>query len=155
MTELFPRVSSSLLLMMPGFKLYAVCAIILVLKMNAVGIYTGVTRSRLKVAMNPEDAARFGAQVAATEHPEVERVLRAHRNDVENIPTFLILGLIAILAGAPVLGLQICFIAFTVARVAHSVAYLKALQPWRSVSFGMGQLSALSLMVMILIRVFS
>ncbi|HEX8437782.1 MAPEG family protein [Archangium sp.] len=155
MNDLLPNFSSSLMLSMPGFRLYALCAIVLVIKMYAVAIYTAITRGRLKVAVNVEDGARFGRQVTATEHPEVERVQRAHRNDLENIPAFLIIGLIAVLAGAPVLGLQICLIAFTAARVAHSVAYLKALQPWRSVSFGVGQLSALSLIVMILIRLFS
>jgi prostaglandin-E synthase 1 len=155
MNDLFSNLSSSVVLSFPGFRLYALCAVVLVLKLAAVGIYTAVTRSRLKVALNPEDAARFGAQLTTTEHPEVERVLRAHRNDLENIPTFLILGLIAVLAGAPVLGLQICFIAYTAARVGHSIAYIKSMQPWRSMSFGLGQLSTLTLMVMILIRIAS
>jgi microsomal prostaglandin-E synthase 1 len=152
MNDFFTNVSSNPMLAAPGFRLYALCAIVLILKMNAVGIYTASTRARLKVALNPEDAARFGAQLATTEHPDVERVLRAHRNDLENIPSFLVLGLIAVLAGAPVLGMQICFIAFTAARVGHSIAYIKSMQPWRSISFGIGQLSALALMVMILIR---
>ncbi len=155
MNDLLSNLSSSVMLSFPGFRLHALCTIVLILKMTAVGIYTAVTRSRLKVALNPEDAARSGAQLTTTEHPEVERVLRAHRNDLENIPTFLILGLIAVLAGAPVLGLRICFIAFTAARVVHSIAYIKSMQPWRSLSFGVGQLSMLSLMVMILIRIAS
>jgi prostaglandin-E synthase 1 len=155
MNDLLSNVSSNLFLSLPGFRLYALCAIVLVIKMYAVGIYTAVTRGRLKVALNAEDAARFGAQVTTTEHPEVERVLRAHRNDLENIPAFLILGFIAVLAGVPLLGLQICLIAFTAGRVMHSVAYLKAMQPWRSMGFGIGQLSSLSLMVMIIIRLLS
>jgi microsomal prostaglandin-E synthase 1 len=155
MNDLLSNASSSLFLSLPGFRLYALCAILLVIKMYAVAVYTAVTRGRLKVAVNAEDAASFGAQMTATEHPEVERVLRAHRNDLENIPAFLILGFIAVLAGAPVLGLRICFIAYTAARVLHSVAYLKAMQPWRTMSFGIGQLASLSLMVMILIRLVS
>ncbi len=123
--------------------------------MYAIGIYTASTRARHKVALNPEDAARFGRQLSTSEHPEVERVQRAHRNDLENIPAFLLLGLIAVLAGVPQLGLHICLIAFTAARVGHSVAYLKAMQPWRSVSFGVGQLSTLGLMVMIFLRIVS
>ncbi|HYO57961.1 MAPEG family protein [Archangium sp.] len=155
MNEFFPNLSSNLLLSLPGFRLYALCAIVLIFKMYAVGIYTARTRSRLKVALNAEDAALFGAQLAATEHPEVERVLRTHRNDVENIPAFLALGLIAVLAGVPVLGMQICFIVFTAARVVYSIAYIKALQPWRSVSFGLGTLSMGALSVMIIIRLIS
>ena len=139
----------------PGLRLYALCAIILVFKMYAVGVYTAVTRSRLKVALNPEDAARFGAQLTTAEHPDVERVLRAHRNDLENIPPFLILGFIAVLVGAPVWGLRVAFIAFTAARVVHSIAYVKAMQPWRSMSFGIGTLSVLALSVMIFIKLVS
>jgi prostaglandin-E synthase 1 len=154
MNDLLSNASSNLLLSMPGFRLYALCAIVLVIKMYAVGIFTAVTRGRLKMALNAEDAAG-GSQLVTAEHPEVERVLRAHRNDLENIPAFLILGFIAVLAGAPVLGMQIAFIAFTAARMVHSVAYLKAMQPWRSMSYGMGQLSSLALMVMIVMRLVS
>jgi prostaglandin-E synthase 1 len=123
--------------------------------MIAVGVYTGVVRSRLKVSTNPEDAARFGAQLADTEPPEVARVLRAHRNDLENIPAFLILSLVAVLLGAPALALKVALIVFTAARVLHSIAYLKSMQPWRSIGFGFGILSMLTVMVLILIRVFS
>jgi len=155
MNDLLPHLSSNPFLSMPGFRLYALCVIVLILKMNATGFYTAMTRSRLKVALNPEDAARFGAQLTTAEHPEVERVLRAHRNDLENIPSFFLLGLIAVLVGAPLRGMQIAFIAFTAARVLHTVSYVKAMQPWRSMSFGIGTLANLALMVMILIRLFS
>ena len=155
MTEFFPNLTPNLMLMFPGFRLYALCAVILVFKMFAVGLYTVRVRSRVKMALNPEDAARYGAQHATTEHPDVERVLRAHRNDLENIPGFLILGLIAVLLGAPALGLRICLIAYTAARVVYSVAYIKAMQPWRSMMFGIGTLCMFALSVMILIRVLS
>jgi prostaglandin-E synthase 1 len=155
MNDFFPNLSSSLLLSFPGFRLYALCAIVLVFKMYAVGIITAATRGRLKVALNSEDATSFGAQLTTAEHPDVERVLRAHRNDLENIPAFLILGIIAVLVGAPVWGLRIAFIAFTAARVMHSIAYIKAMQPWRSMSFGIGLLSVLALSVMIVIKLVS
>jgi len=155
MNDLLPNLSSSVFLSLPGFRLYALCVIVLILKMNATGIFTAMTRSRLKVALNAEDAARFGAQLTTTEHPDVDRVLRAHRNDLENIPSFFLLGLIAVMVGAPVLGMQIAFIAFTAARVVHTVSYVKAMQPWRSMSFGIGTLANVSLMVMIVIRLFA
>jgi len=155
MNHLFPNLSSNVLLSMPGFRLYALCAIVLVIKMHVVGTYTAVVRSRLKLQLNPEDAALSGAQLVEVDHPEVARVQRAHRNDLENIPVFLILGFIAVLVGAPVLGLQLSFIIFTAARVAHSITYLTSLQPWRSMSFGVGQLASLALMVMILIKLVS
>jgi prostaglandin-E synthase 1 len=155
MNDLLPNLSSSVFLSLPGFRLYALCVIVLILKMNATGIFTAMTRSRLKVALNAEDAARFGAQLTTTEHPDVDRVLRAHRNDLENIPSFFLLGLIAVMVGAPLLGMQITFIAFTAARVVHTVSYVKAMQPWRSMSFGIGSLANFALMVMIVIRLFA
>ncbi len=155
MNDLPYEVSPTLLIALPGLRLYALCAVILVIKMIAVGMYTSTVRMRLKAVMNPEDAARFGVQVSETEPPEVARVLRAHRNDLENIPAFLILGLVAVLLGAPSLALKIALIAFTAARVVHSIAYLKSMQPWRSISFGVGLLSTLTVMVLILIRVFA
>ncbi|ATB31902.1 MAPEG family protein [Melittangium boletus] len=146
-------VTPTLLLALPGLRLYALCVIVLVIKMIAVGVYTVRVRGRLKVSTNPEDAARMGAQVTDVEPPEVARVLRAHRNDLENIPNFFALGLAAVLVGAPAIPLKVALIAFTAARVAFSIAYLRSLQPWRSVSFGVGLLSMLALMVMILLRI--
>jgi prostaglandin-E synthase 1 len=151
----FLDLSSRVMLSLPGFRLYALCAVVLAVKMYAVAFYTAVTRLRAKVSVNPEDAVQFGAQVSTADHPEVERLMRAHRNDLENIPLFLILGLIAVLVGAPPLGLRICFIVFTAARVAYTLAYLKAMQPWRSMVFGLGMVSAVALVVMIIVRLVS
>jgi microsomal prostaglandin-E synthase 1 len=153
MTELPFDVSPTLLLSLPGLRLYALCAVLLVLKMFAVGVYTGVVRSRLKVTTNPEDAAQYGGQSADVEPPEVARVQRAHRNDLENIPAFLALGLVAVLVGAVGMPLKVALIVFTAARFGHSLAYLNSLQPWRSVSFAMGLLSQLVLMGLILHRI--
>ncbi len=38
------------------------------------------------------------------------------------------------------------FTVFVVARIAHSVVYLKALQPWRSIAFGGSLLAIVVLM---------
>lgn len=139
---------------LPGFRLYAICAVLLIIKMHGVGIYTATVRGRHKVTLNPEDSRSGGAQLTPTEHPEVERVLRAHRNDLENIPGFLVLGLVAVLTGAPLTALQICLVAFTLGRFVHSVVYVRGLQPWRSLAYGIGLLSSLVMMVLVLIRVF-
>jgi prostaglandin-E synthase 1 len=139
----------------PAFRLYALCSVILAIKMHALGAYTGRVRKRRGYLLNAEDAKTYqGRKVATTEHPEVERVLRAHRNDLENIPMFWALGLIAVLVQAPLLGLQISFIAFTVGRLVHSYAYVNELSPWRGYGYGLGLLAKLALMVMTLIRLF-
>jgi prostaglandin-E synthase 1 len=155
MNELLSKTLPDLLRDLPGFRLFAICIFVLAVKMYVLGGMTAGVRARTKVLLNPEDAPGPGVDVANAEHPDVARYLRAHRNDVENIPQFFAFGLVAVLIGAPLLGLQICFIAFTVARVLHTIVYLKSVQPWRTVCFALGTLSNTALGVMILIRAFS
>lgn len=148
-----PLLQEFVILQLPGFKLYALCAVLLVLKMVAVTVMTARARGQLKVTLNPEDAAAFGAQLVTTEHPEVERMLRIHRNDLENIPSFWVLGLLAVLVGAPTAVLYVALPLFTAARYLHMFAYLRAMQPWRTVFYGLGQLSSVALMGVIAYRV--
>ena len=56
MDELLPHLTSGLFLAVPGFRLHALCTLLLVLKMHAVGIWTGVVRSRRGLRPHPEDA---------------------------------------------------------------------------------------------------
>jgi len=135
---------------LPGMTLYVLTLTVLLVKMQAVAIWTGRVRARVG-SPNPEDHP--GGEAPATEHPDLLRCRRAHRNDLENIPTFLILGLTAVMVGVPKTGLWICFGAFVVARVAHSIFYLSATQPWRSRSYGVGLLSTLALLILVLVRV--
>ncbi len=140
----------SLLRDLPGMTLYVLTLAVLLVKMQAVAAWTGVVRARVG-SPNPEDHP--DGQAPATEHPDLLRCRRAHRNDLENIPTFLVLALVAVLVGVPTTGLWICFGAFVVARVAHSIFYLSATQPWRSRSYGIGLLATLGLLVLVLVRV--
>lgn len=134
------------------FKFYAICSAILALNVIVLGAMTGAKRARTKSFSNPEDAK--GGPLNEGEHPDVARVLRAHRNALENIPVFFAIGLIYTLSGASPLGAKVYFITFTAARLLHSVAHLKALQPWRSVSFGIGSLCLLGMIVQIGIAAF-
>jgi len=136
----------------PVFTVFAVCAAVLCIKMIAVGHFTGLTRIRRQVYLNPEDARTFSKieEFASVEHPDVERGLRAHRNDLESTLPFLAIGLVYVLVGPPVLLAQVLLIAFTVLRCAFSVFYLRALQPWRSASFTLGELCLVIMLVQIL-----
>lgn len=136
----------------PTFKLYAICCCVLTLQMLFLGALTAATRARHKGYLNPEDGkVSFGdAQlIDGGEHPDVARVIRAHRNLLESLPMFFALGLIYVLARGPELGAQICFIGFTAARLLHSIVYIRALQPWRTLMFGLGSLSLLAMIVLI------
>ena len=136
----------------PVFVVFAVCSAVLCLKMIVVGHYTGLTRIRRAVYLNPEDAKAFSKieEFTTAEHPDVERGLRAHRNDLESTLPFLAIGLVYVLVGPPVLLAKVLLITFTVMRCVFSFFYLRALQPWRSASFTVAELCLLIMLVQIL-----
>jgi uncharacterized MAPEG superfamily protein len=72
-----------------------------------------------------------------------ERGRRAHQNMVENLAPFAIVVLIAHAIGVhngwTVLGAQLFFWG----RVAHAVAYVVGLVPWRTLAFAVGQIGTL------------
>ncbi len=80
-------------------RMYAITAIILTLKMSSLAIVQGRGRVKAGIFVNPEDARTFGAKVAPEEVPIVQRAAKAWRNDLENIPIFLILAWIYVSAG--------------------------------------------------------
>jgi prostaglandin-E synthase 1 len=127
----------------PAFVAYAVSIIVLSLNLLLLWAYSGLVRGRVKTTPNAEDAK--GAKLIEVESPEVARVLRAHANAMANIVPFAILGLVFVLAGGSVLAAEVIFGVFTLARIAHSFAYLGGKQPWRSMFFGIGALTTLVL----------
>ncbi len=134
-----------------AFRAYAIACSILVFKMLAAAILTSATRSRVKQFLNPEDAGLMGGAGVVQEHPDVQRMLRLHRNDLENILPFFTVGLIFVLMGAPAFGAQAYFYTFTGARIVHTITYVAKLQPWRTVSFALGALCMVGMLVQILI----
>ncbi|XP_062515708.1 microsomal glutathione S-transferase 1-like isoform X2 [Corticium candelabrum] len=119
----------------PVFAAYAFYAALLAVKMVFVQLWTGVQRSKHNVPAVQEDAYMHSKDSKPSENENVERVRRALINDLENIPTFLIISLAYVLT-RPTLSIAIWhFRLFTVGRVMHTVAYLLALQPYRSIGF--------------------
>jgi prostaglandin-E synthase 1 len=133
----------------PAFVAYAAMLIVLSLNMLVLWAYSGGVRGRTKTTPNPEDARSPAQQVVEADPPEVARVLRAHRNATANIVPFALLGFVWVLAGAGGTAAAVVFGAFTVARLAHSFAYLAGKQPWRSVFYGAGALTTLVLIGML------
>lgn len=131
----------------PALSVYALTCLVLVVNLLFLWAYSGATRGGLKMAINPEDAARFGATLVDTDPPAVARVLRAHRNAEACIYPFLLLGLVYVLIGGGKGFASAVFAIFVVARLAHSWTYLKALQPWRTISFIIGGLALIALLL--------
>ncbi|MGZ6186076.1 MAG: MAPEG family protein [Candidatus Binataceae bacterium] len=134
-----------------AFRAYAIACSILVLKMSAAALMTAATRSRVKQFLNPEDARVLGGAGVMQEHPDVMRMLRMHRNDLENILPFFTVGLIFVLMGVSAFGAQVYFYTFTAARIVHTITYVAKMQPWRTVTFVVGLLCTVGMVVQILI----
>jgi uncharacterized MAPEG superfamily protein len=131
----------------PAFVAYVVTLVVLCLNMLLLWAYSGAVRGKVKATTNQEDAK--ANKLVDVEPPEVARVLRAHANAMASIVPFLLLGLVFVLAGGSLLAAEIVFGVFTVARLAHSFAYLGGKQPWRSIFFGIGGLATLGLLVLL------
>jgi uncharacterized MAPEG superfamily protein len=134
-----------------AFRAYAIACSILVLKMLVAGILTASTRARVKQFPNPEDAGLLGGASVMQEHPDVQRMLRLHRNDLENILPFFTVGLIFVLMGVSAFGAELYFYTFTGARIVYTIAYAARLQPWRTLAYAVGVVCMVGMLVQILI----
>ncbi|XP_046678496.1 microsomal glutathione S-transferase 1-like isoform X2 [Homalodisca vitripennis] len=133
-----------------GFAFYAS---ILILKMMGMSLLTAIHRFRKKAFISPEDAAAFKGEVKL-EDPDVERVRRAHLNDLENIPIFLVTGFLFILSDPDVVVALMFFRLYTLARLVHTFVYAVYVvrQPARAIAFGVGQLITLIMIIMIIVK---
>ena len=81
--------------------------------------------SKMQVFANPEDAAGQKNAKVNFSNENVERVRRAHQNDIENIFPFAILSGVYLVVANPALFTAKCvFYGFTGARVLHTFVYL-------------------------------
>ena len=116
----------------PVFATYVIAASLMILKVMGQGWITVFRMMKVGGGfLNPEDAAaglvnpnpRPG-QLDADDY--VERSRRMHRNDIENIPAFLVAGLLFAMTQPPLLVTQLLLYGFVVTRLAHFWAYLTA-----------------------------
>jgi glutathione S-transferase len=139
---------------MTEYQFYALTTVILVFKMWANSIVQAIWRLNTKTFVTAEDARFFThAPPAPDEAPIVKRAAMAWRNDLENIPIFLFLGLIYVTLGCSPEGAYIYFTIFIVARILHTVAYLNGVQPWRTIFFTFGMIVCVALSIQILMTV--
>jgi microsomal prostaglandin-E synthase 1 len=134
----------------PTFLAYVFTCLVLSLNLLMLWVSSGALRAKGGVAINPEDGARYGAPVSELDPPAVARLLRAHRNAEATIYPFLLLGLLYVLAGGGA-GIAVpIFAIFIAARIVHSIVYLKAMQPWRTIAFAISLLAILALIAAVL-----
>ena len=72
--------------------------------------------------MDKKDADTTKKMVRTDEN--VERVRRAHQNDLENIPLFMVTGFLYVLANPSVDSAKYHFYGFALSRIFHSIVYL-------------------------------
>merc|ERR1719318_1647696 len=71
---------------------------------------------------------------------DIDRVRRAHANDLENIPLFCIMGFLYVLTDPYAWTAKMVFLGFTAVRIGHTVSYLNALQPHRALCWWTGMI---------------
>lgn len=139
--------------MSSALQVYALCVVVLFFKMFLVSCYQGYHRLRFVAFTNPEDAAVFRRIAQAAERPQVIRAAKVWANDLENIPMFFALGGLAVALEAATLPVLWLSVVFTVARVLHTLAYLRGLQPWRTLFYGIGVICLMGFCLLITARI--
>ncbi|RZF41478.1 hypothetical protein LSTR_LSTR000192 [Laodelphax striatellus] len=99
---------------------------------------TGRYRFTKRIFANPED--KLPRSIVKYDDPDIERVRRAHLNDLENIPVFMVAALLYI-ATKPSYWLALnLFRTFTIARIIHTLVYAVVVipQPARALAWVVG-----------------
>ena len=116
----------------PRFAAYAIAAALMILKTVGMAWLTVLRMTQVKGGYrSPEDLRRTALnpdpnpdQLKPDER--VERIRRIHMNDLENVPFFLVSGLLFVLAEPPLLLAQVLLYGYVVTRLAHFAAYYTA-----------------------------
>lgn len=133
---------------------FAITASTLWVKMFATMLMQGVVRLRANAFRRPEDAAYFGGREGVVGDPPLAALgQQALRNDLENIPMFLLLLWGFVSVGGDPSRVAAHGAVFVVARFAHTAWYLRPRQPNRNWSYSLGALTVLSLTGHIVYRV--
>jgi uncharacterized MAPEG superfamily protein len=135
----------------PTVRLFSICSAILTINMLFKATLIGVLRNMRGVHISPEDYRLLGRPVRPPDEL-IERTRRAHQNDVENILPFFGIGLLFALSGVSPTVAWWLIVVFTASRLLHTVFYLAARQPWRSLIFTVGALDLGAMAVLLLWR---
>ncbi len=135
-------------------ELWALAAVVLFLKTVTLAMIQGAMRARHKTFVRPEDARTYGNNdPAAREVPIVERAQGALRNDGENVPPFLAIGLAYAMLGCSAAAAPWYFGGFVALRIAHGALMIWPRQPLRTIVYGLGVLITGAMSVHVLAQV--
>ncbi|KAH8420641.1 hypothetical protein KR009_012422 [Drosophila setifemur] len=121
----------------PVFACYMFWASLLVLKMIMMALLTARQRIKTKTFANAEDLRMGQGTEVRYGDPNVERVRRAHRNDLENVLPFLVMSLVYVASGPHPLTAKLLIRIGASARILHTLVYaiIPIPQPARMVTF--------------------
>lgn len=135
----------------PVFQAYALSVLVVSTTLFGLGFVTAKRRAERKVVVNAEDVSvNSGAQVGDAEHPDVLRIKRAHLNLLESAVPFFAIGLLYTFTAPNLTLARALFGGFAVVRLLHAVFYLSAKQPMRTISFALGTLCNVIMIVQVL-----
>ncbi|SPP78749.1 blast:Microsomal glutathione S-transferase 1 [Drosophila guanche] len=137
----------------PIFCCYVFWSTVLVAKMLLMSTLTAVQRFRYKIFPNEEDLFFKNTEVQFND-PHVERVRRAHRNDMENILPYFIMALIYIGTNPDATVACNLFRVASVARLVHTLVYAvyPVPQPARVIAFASMQLITFYMAAVVALR---
>lgn len=129
----------------PAFTYWFLTTTLLFLKMLSNSVIQGQVRIKAKSYPLPENA-RYFAKSSVKDDPEiVVRASNCWRNDLENIPMFLILALAFVIVGGGPTAMLFYGLLFTSTRFLHSYYYLTARQPHRFLCYLTGLILTLTM----------
>lgn len=134
----------------PALALFALTGSILVIHLLLLAFWTGTVRVRTKAWVNPEDAKLNKGAKVEVDHPDVQRVKRAHQNALENVVPFFAVGLLFALTNPSLTAAKAYFFTFVAMRVLHSIFYLWGRQPFRTMTFAIGALAMIGMAVQVI-----
>ncbi|XP_050099612.1 microsomal glutathione S-transferase 1-like [Anopheles aquasalis] len=121
-----------------AYRAYVFWSSVLLMKLFLMLPLTAINRFRKQAFANPEDTAAFSRKAKPKfDDPDVERVRRAHRNDLENILPFFVVGFLYLLTNpAPAFAINM-YRLVAVSRILHTVVYavVPLPQPARFLAF--------------------
>jgi uncharacterized MAPEG superfamily protein len=133
----------------PALQLFAFTLVALFAKTTLTSLLQIVSRFGSRRFLLREDARLIGIEAVSSESFFVQRCAKVWRNDVENLPLFLMLALTYVLLGASHADAVWLFSSYVVIRYLHTIVYLRGLQPLRTILY----LSGMAVCWMIAARV--
>ncbi|BBM83811.1 MAPEG family protein [Candidatus Uabimicrobium amorphum] len=125
----------------PAFHYWVFLCVFFFFKMFVNSMIQGYSRFRGNHFINPEDTERFADKNKEAMQKYIdrdERAARCWRNDLENIPMFLLLSLALVILGGNPQYCLIYFITYACIRALHTTFYMCAKQPHRGAMFALG-----------------